>query len=286
VTPTILATCWTTAGDAAPLEGRRLSPLSLAERIKVAALAGFTGFGVSHTDLRAYLMSGRLADLRSIFDEYGITEIELEFLNDWWSDGETRAESDETLAFLRDAAEGLGARDVKVGADEQCLDFHLDRWAERFTKVCDVFAAVGTAVALEFTAFSNIPTVDRAAELVTTAGHPSGGLMLDIWHLERGGWSPSGLASVPLQYIVGVELDDGRAPANAEPYLDTINNRLLPGEGDFALELFIRTLVTIGFKGPWGVEIFSESHRKHDIAESLPKVFRATTETLALAGVC
>ncbi|MCU1615728.1 MAG: hypothetical protein JWO98_3268 [Frankiales bacterium] len=42
----LLATCWTTARDAAPSRGDWRTPVPLRERIEAAAAAGFTGFGV------------------------------------------------------------------------------------------------------------------------------------------------------------------------------------------------------------------------------------------------
>jgi hypothetical protein len=49
----LLATCWTHAGDAAPVAGPRLSPLALRARARAAAAAGFTGIGFTINDLEA-----------------------------------------------------------------------------------------------------------------------------------------------------------------------------------------------------------------------------------------
>ena len=286
MTPSILATCWTTAGDAAPLDGRRLSPLPLGARIAAAARAGFSGFGIGYDDLCAHLRAATLRDLRVELSDHGMETVELEFLSDWWTDGERRIESDSRLEFLRRCADGLAASHVKIGADEANDDFDLDRWAEQFARVCDAFAEVGTAVALEFTAFSNVPTLSRAHELVDAAGHDNGGLLLDIWHLERGGYAVDELAALPVGYVKGVELDDGATAPASDPYLDTVNNRRLPGMGEFAVETFARTLAGIGWAGPWGVEILSAQHRHRDLAESLPDVFAATVAVLTQAGIC
>src|SRR3954451_15595972 len=49
----LLATCWTHAGDAAPVAGRHLSPLNLGVRAEAVAAAGFTGIGFTIDDLAA-----------------------------------------------------------------------------------------------------------------------------------------------------------------------------------------------------------------------------------------
>jgi len=47
----LLATCWTTAGDANPLPGDQRSPSPIRERVEAAAAAGFQGIGLLHADL-------------------------------------------------------------------------------------------------------------------------------------------------------------------------------------------------------------------------------------------
>ena len=47
----LLATCWTSAGDAAPNRGDQISPVDLRTRIETAAEIGWEGFGLRHADL-------------------------------------------------------------------------------------------------------------------------------------------------------------------------------------------------------------------------------------------
>nr|WP_284290009.1 hypothetical protein [Angustibacter aerolatus] len=75
-TPDLLATCWTTAGDAVPLPGRDDSPVPLPERIAAAGRAGFTGFGVVHNDLAIYLRDGDLPTLAATLRDNGMRHVE------------------------------------------------------------------------------------------------------------------------------------------------------------------------------------------------------------------
>jgi sugar phosphate isomerase/epimerase len=105
----LMATCWTTAGDAAPDRSDLRSPIPLRERIEAAARAGFQGFGLLSDDLpdaeRAYGLPG----IRSILADNGITHLELEGIPDWWApDGR----SDEIRRRLLRAAALLGARHI------------------------------------------------------------------------------------------------------------------------------------------------------------------------------
>ena len=56
-------------------------------------------------------------------------------------------------------------------------------------------------------------------------------------------------------------------PLNA--FEDTVERRVLCGEGSFDLTGLVNMLRGKGFDGPWGVEILSESFRKLPVAEAL-----------------
>jgi sugar phosphate isomerase/epimerase len=281
----LIAACWTTAGDAVPLDGRQDSPLSLPERISAAAAAGFTGFGVVHNDLANYLAGGHdLKELRERLDEAGMRYVELEFLTGWWLPTAQRAASDSVLRQLLEAAEQLGAYRVKIGPDIEHTDFDLDRYAEHFYRVADAFARTGTLVALEFMPFSNIATLAQGLELVRTAGHPNGGLMVDLWHLVRGSGTLDELSRVPLEHITGVELDDGDAEQVGTGYADTVLRRKLCGQGRFPVADFIRTMRSVGWPGPWGVEIISEQYRKRPVRQAVAEAFTTTMAAFAEAG--
>jgi len=283
--PELVATCWTTAGNASP-QGPVASPLDLHDRIAAASAAGFRGFGILGADLEQYLRTSRLAELRTVLRDHGMTTVELEVVQDWWvPEGPRQAASDRYRRFLLTAAEALGARDVKLIPSTIERGFDLDRCAAAFHAVCAEFSGVGSLVALEFLPFGSIATLAEAVGLVRTAGHPDGGLLVDLWHLMRG---PAGqleaLADVPVELIKGVELDDGDTDPVGTLFDDTVHRRRLPGEGDWPVAEFIRTLESIGYPGPWGVEILSDDHRARPLEESLPDVVAATLRQFSLAS--
>lgn len=286
--PHLLATCWTTAGDAVPLDGRDDSPVPLEQRIREAAKAGFTGFGLVHNDLKIYLADHTLDDLKQAFESNGMIYVELEFLTDWWEPEGTdkRRESDATLRLLLDACAVLHPHHVKVGPDITGGEYDLATWAAAWYRISDAFASAGTVIALEFMPFSNIATLDQAVELVRTAGHPAGGLMIDMWHIMRGGERQlAQLKDVPLELIQGVELDDGNLDQVGTGYEDTVLRRHIPGQGDWPVHELIAILTDKGWPGPWGVEILSETYRVRPLDEALPDVVASTLQEFAKAGI-
>ena len=90
----LLATCWSSAGDAASDRADLRSPLSLRERIEAASAAGFRGFGLRSADLPAAEEAYGLNGIRAMLDDNGIVDLELEGIPHWWDDGPRRAESD------------------------------------------------------------------------------------------------------------------------------------------------------------------------------------------------
>jgi sugar phosphate isomerase/epimerase len=280
----LLATCWTTAGDAAPLRGDERSQLPLRERVEAASAAGFRGFGLVHTDLLAAEREHGMAGIRSLLQDNGLVHVELELLTDWWADGPVRQRSDAVRRKLLSAAEALGARHIKVGSDVADGPWDHDRWVTEFAALAEEARQAGTRVGLEFLPWSNIKTVHDGLRLVRDAGHDAGGLVIDVWHTERAKTPPAELATVPLRHIVGVELSDADADQVGTLFEDTVNRRRLCGQGSFDLQGCITALRAAGWTGPWGVEILSEEFRRLPVREAAAAAFTTAAAQLEVAG--
>jgi sugar phosphate isomerase/epimerase len=264
----LLATCWTTAGDAAPSREDWLSPVPLRERIEAAAAAGFTGFGVLAVDLAVAEREHGLSGIRAMLSDNGIVHLELEGLPDWWSGGHERARSDELRTFLLTAAEALGARHLKVTPDTSGAPWDAGHWAAEFALLATQAADAGARLGIEFLPWSNIPNARESLRLVEDAGHPAGGIVVDVWHVERAGTPAAELAELPAHRLVGVELDDADGQVVGTLFEDTVDRRRYCGEGSFDLTGIITALRTAGWTGPWGVEILSREHRRLDVGHA------------------
>ncbi|MGW3419476.1 sugar phosphate isomerase/epimerase family protein [Streptomyces phaeochromogenes] len=276
----LLATCWTTAGDAVPGQADQRSPLTLRDRVEAAGSAGYKGFGLLYADLveaeRAYGLSG----IRSLFEDNGLVHIELELLTDWWADGAPRAASDAVRLELLRAAEALGASHLKIGPGVEDRPWELDLWAEEFATLAAQADGVGARLGIEFLPWTNLKTVHDGLRLVEAAGHPAGGLIIDVWHTERARTPPADLASVPASRIVGVELNDADSEVIGTLFEDTVRRRRLCGEGSFDLTGIISALRTAGWTGPWGVEILSDTHRALPVREAAEVAYRTAAAVL------
>ncbi|WP_405988589.1 sugar phosphate isomerase/epimerase family protein [Streptomyces sp. NBC_00986] len=270
-----LATCWTTAGDTAPDEADQRSPLNLRDRVEAARDAGFTAFGLLYTDLVEAEREYGIAGIRSLFEDNGISHVELELLTDWWADGPRRAASDTVRVGMLRAIEALGARTFKIGPDVADEPWELDVWAKEFAVLAAQADGVGARLGVEPLPWSNLRTVHDGLRLVEAAGHPAGGLIIDVWHTERAHTPPAELADVPGARIVGVELNDAHSEVVGTLFEDTVHRRLLCGEGSFDLPGIIAALRMAGFRGPWGVEILSDAHRALPVREAAVAAYRS-----------
>lgn len=269
-TPDLIASAWTTAGDAAPARGDEVSPHPLRERIEVAAAAGFRGFGLIHADLVVARERYGLKEMRAMFEAHGLLHIELEFLLDWWTGGPRRAASDRVRRDLLEAAEALGAEHIKAGPELGSAPRDQSIWEEEFARLAAEVAAVGARVSLEFLPMCNVATLADALGIVRSAGHPAGGVLIDSWHAARTGLPFEELAAVPAAEIVAIEIDDVDPDPDPRRSLwdDTIDGRRLPGQGGYDLPAFIDAVRATGWTGAWGVEILSEIERLRPIEEA------------------
>ena len=280
----LLATCWTSAGDAASDRLDLRSPLPLRERIEAASAAGFRGFGLLSADLPAAEEEYGLDGIRTMLNDNGIVDLELEGIPYWWDDGPRREESDRIRHALLTAAEAIGARHIKVTPDGDDAPWDPDHWAAKLAELAAQADGVNTRLGLEFFPWSNIKTLHDGLRLVEAAGHDAAGVVIDVWHIERAHTPIADLASVPLHRIIGVELSDADPQVVGTLFEDTVHRRRYCGEGSFDLPGMITALRAAGWTGPWGVEILSDEHRSLPVRNALDRAANTARRQLDRAG--
>src|SRR6202046_2778979 len=271
----LLGSYWTLAGGAQPHTDKEFSPFDFKDRVEAAARVGFKGIGIWHADLAHILQKRSLKEMKQILSDNGIKHVELEFLTDWFLDGEQKKQSDVTKKMLLQAAEAFGARHVKVG-DFLRTECPMLKMIAAFAALCKDAADHGTRIIFEMMPFSNIDSVESALELVQGAGASNGGICFDLWHIVKLGIPYEKVARVPLKYMLGVEINDGTFKAPWSLPEQTIHNRRLCGEGEFDVKGFVRAILQAGYQGPWGIEVLNEDLRKKSLGEAATSAFNTT----------
>jgi sugar phosphate isomerase/epimerase len=271
----LMSLYWTTAGV---FPGRgEISRFDFKDRVQAAAGAGFKGIGIWHTDLEHILHFRTLKEMKMILDDNGIKQVELEFLTDWFLEGARRAESDSRKKRLFEASEVLHAKHVKVGDfyNETCP---MPRITEAFAALCQEADNYGATIGFEIMGCAMIDNIKDAVSMVKTAGVKNGGLIIDIYQVSNLGMTYEEIASIPLGYLTGVELNDGTLPGN--PDHDPSNRRFC-GEGEYDIKGFINCVNNMGYNGPWGVEVISEKLAMLPLKELSTRAFTTTMAEFA-----
>ena len=276
----LLASYFTFAGNTVPLRDTGPCPFDFRARVEAAAKAGFTAFGLFFADLPAVIDRYGYPGMRAILADNGMTRLELEALIDWFADGDRGAAAAESRMLLLRSAEALGAYHIKAAGDLSG-GWPVERMTESFAKLCDEAASGGSRISIEIIAFSNIASLERALTIVKGAGRVNGGLMLDIWHMVRGGIDFSEVAALPGNLIFGVELNDAAKSPVGTLFEDTIFHRQFCGEGDFDIPAFVAAVSATGYAGPYGIEVLSDKVRGMPLDVVAETAFRTTAQFLA-----
>jgi sugar phosphate isomerase/epimerase len=272
----LLAAYFTISGDIYPLGPTEISPFPFRDRVEAAARAGYRGIGLHYADTLHTAGRIGLPEMKRILDSNDIKYVELEFLLDWFADGERRRESDAVRAEIFKIADTVGLRSVKVGPGFHEPVADVPRMRDAFAQLCREAAEHGSRIMLEIMPWSNVRTVQTARGIVEGAAQPNGGILVDIWHFARGGIGYDEVAEIPLQYIGGVELDDADKEVVGSLWEDTIHHRRLCGEGELDPPAFLEAVRAAGYQGYYGVEILSEEHRKLPLDEMARRSFETT----------
>lgn len=264
--PNIIASYWSVAGDRFPGCGDEASPFSFRDRYETAGRLGFAGAGLVHDDLIRARDTIGYGELSAILKANGIVDLEVEILSDWFADGDRRRASDAMRRDLLEAGEKLGARHLKVSGDFHTPATSLDRMAEDFAGLCRDAAEVGLPVGIEVMPFTNLSSLEAAMQVVTGSGAKNGGVLLDLWHMERGKVDFAAIARLPKEAIISIEIDDAAPDIVGDLWNDTLHHRRACGEGCFDIPGFLKAVAATGYDGPVGVEIIAADHRKLPLA--------------------
>ena len=237
-----------------------LKPAPFAEHVRVAAEHGFDGISIWRARCEEAWAEGlTTADMRRILDEHGVDVTMLEFITAWAqgpaNEPAIREEAAEYFALARE----LGASQVLAVAPGTSVD--LDEAAAGFALACDLAAPYGLTLAIEFLPIMAVNDLRKAWTIVERADRANGGLLIDSWHWQRSGPDPELLRTIPAEKIVQLQLNDAAPEPEADLRAETMQRRLLPGEGVIDLGGLIGILNAGGVRCPVAAEVYSDRLR-------------------------
>ena len=272
----LLAAYYTLAVDVIPLTEDEVSAIPFERRVEAAAEAGYKGIGLLHVNMAATRDRLGFAEMRRILEANGMPHLELEMLGGWAGGGEEKMRSDRVRDDLLQAAQELGARNIKIGSEFGKTEIDIPGTRDAFTHLCRLADRHGTRVALEPMPFGNVSNLDVARQVIEDGSEFGGGLLIDIWHMSRGGIPFSEVARLPSNIIVSVELDDAAAAVEGTLLEDTIHSRRLCGEGALDIAGFLQAIRSTGFRDFYSVEVLSRDLRQLSVGDAAKRSFDTT----------
>jgi sugar phosphate isomerase/epimerase len=237
-----------------------LRAASLVEKCAAAVAGGFDALTLWPSDAKRARSEGLgLADVRRMIADHGLAVADLDPLLRWLPGEEIPAGVDAASeAEFYAIAEGVGARSLNV-VQGFGARIDLDRAAEALAGVCDRAREHGLLVTLEYLPWSGIPDAATALAIVERSGRANATLMLDTWHSFRGPTDEAQLRKLPGARVGSVQINDAPAEPAGDLVSETLEARLLPGEGAIPLARWLRILDRSGCTAPIGVEVFSKA---------------------------
>ncbi len=261
------------------------------DRVAAAAEAGFGSIGMMVGNYLTLREQGwRDSELLAVLRHFDVTLDEVEVLFGFFATPGPAGLPDRPGLIYADPAveqgafhlaDVFGARRVQVVGtfDDTPVGAEV---IEAFGDLCDRAAGHGLQVALEFLPYSNIADLSTATKIVDSADRPNGGLCIDSWHVFRGSTDLDALAATDPTKILMLQINDGPAtPTDLNRRVDAVHHRRCPGEGEFALDDFLRVVDQPGLDAVVSVEVYSDALDRLPTAEAARRAADTTQSLLA-----
>lgn len=271
-----LSLCWGTLQDA-----------DFKTLVQTAATAGFSGVtlntilcadarqaGISYADMRTMLADNGLF-VSNIDPTPGWSHPRVELPGDEFFPRLSRSQLDDVFELANEVDADLINAPVifTEESSEQAI-------TDGFGALCVRAATLGIHVSLEFMPISPIADLPSAARVINQVNADNGGIMLDCWHFRRTGGLLEDLSLVSGDRYFGVQLDDVSELAMADTVDETMNHRLLPGQGHGEVHEIVSALRALDVSLVYDVEVFNTELRARSNLEQAVASFEAAEGVL------
>ena len=242
--------------------------LPLKQQLHAASVAGCTALSATPGDYNRWLGGGvSTRDMLAMADDAGVRTTHLDpfvrWIDRWRPELPGEDFPTDWLAFEADdffrMAAALRVESFTAWGGFPVGTYDTAQLTDAFGALCRRADQEGLRCGLEFIPVFGIPDLRTAWDIVRGAAAVNGGIIFDFWHYMRGGRDDALLRSIPGGKIMAVQLCDATAevPGGMSLAFDGLNNRRLPGDGDFPIDEIVSVLrESDGFHNV-GLEVFS-----------------------------
>ena len=241
--------------------------LPLDREVDVAAKAGYDGIEPWIGKIDKFVAGGgSLKDIKKRLDDAGlVVESAIGFPRWAVDDEQKRAEGLESMRKAMGAVSQMGGRRIAAppAGINRTEGMDLRKVAERYRAVLELGGKMGVVAQLEiWGSAKTLGTVAEAAFVAIAANRPDACLLLDAYHMYKGGSDFNELKLLNGAAMHCFHIND----YPADPPRETISDadRVYPGDGIAPLDTILRDLYTTGFRGALSLELFNRTYWKQD----------------------
>jgi 2-keto-myo-inositol isomerase len=258
--------------------------LGIVNEVKITAEAGFKAIEPWLRDIEDYQKKGgSIKDLRKLIEDHGLAVPSAIGFAPWIVDDDAqRAKALEQAKREMDLVSQIGGGHIAAppaGAQDKPGPA-LPVIAERYRALLELGEQMNVVPELELWGFSKtLSKLGEVAYVALEAHHPKSCMLLDIYHLYKGGSDFDELRLLNGAALPVIHTNDYPSDPPRPQITDAF--RVLPGDGTAPLDQIFRTLRDTGFRGYLSVELFNRDYWK----QSAPKVAKAAFDKTRAAVI-
>ena len=239
--------------------------LTIVEQIDVASKAGYGAIEPWVRDIDEYAKKGgSLKDLAKRIADAGLAVPDAIAFSPWIIDDDAqRAKGLEAMKRDMETVAQIGGRRIAappVGATD-IANLDLRKAAERYRDLLELGQEAGVQPLLELWGFSKaLSRLGEVAYVTIESGRPDASMLLDIYHLHKGGSGFTGLRQINGAALHIIHMNDFPASPDREHITDA--HRVYPGDGVAPLRQILQDLRDSQFRGFLSLELFNREYWK------------------------
>lgn len=240
-------------------------------QIAKVAQAGFNGIELWMRDIVAYLDNGGTTTvLREQLEKANLTLENIIGFSDWCSDDATkRATAITQLKEEMHIIKAIGGNHIAAPVmGLKTLDPNkIEVYAARYSAILALEAETGVLPVIELWGMGALHKISDCAQIVIATGHPKATMLLDFYHVHRGGNSWETIDVLNGAKLPVMHMNDYPSTPSFDKLTDA--DRVLPGKGVCDFNTIIPKLYHAGFRGGFSVELFNKSYWETMTADEL-----------------
>ncbi len=242
-------------------------------QIEKVAAAGFDGIELWMQDIMAYLdQGGSTESLKRKLEEGNLKLENIIGFSEWCSDEpEKREKAINQLREEMNIIKELGGTHIAapIMGLSKLEPSKMQEYADRYKAILDLEEETGVIPVLELWGMGALHKISDCAQIVIATGHPKASILLDFYHVHRGGNSWGTVDVLNGVKLPVMHMND----YPAEPTYDKLTDadRVLPGEGVCPFDYVVPKLYEAGFRGAFSVELFNKGYWESMDADTLLK---------------